>query len=106
MCCHVTLLHPICYRESKMEDDSNSNLAKKKMEKNTVAVVREHFGFRQQDVEQKTVIHEHCRKADSASQGNTTNLFQHLGHVRVTQYEQKRETKQQHPSTCDCLNFL
>lgn len=50
-------------------------------------VIWEHFGFRQQDIKQKTVICKHSRKTVLATKGNMTNLFQHLKHIHATEYE-------------------
>ncbi|XP_069800972.1 E3 SUMO-protein ligase ZBED1-like [Dendropsophus ebraccatus] len=75
--------------------------------KNSMSVVWTHFGYSKDDIVQKVVICKHCRKPVIASRGNTSNLFHHLEHNHIIQYEQcmaqkNREAvsdQQQRPTT-------
>lgn len=72
--------------------------------KNAVSVIWTHFGFSKDDIEQNEVRCRHCRKTVSTPKGNTTNLFQHLKHNHVTEYEQcmaqkKQKETDQRPAT-------
>ncbi|XP_051784409.1 E3 SUMO-protein ligase ZBED1-like [Erpetoichthys calabaricus] len=63
--------------------------------KNAVSVIWTHFGFSKDDIEQNEVRCRHCRKTVSTPKGNITNLFQHLKHNHVTEYEQCMAQKKQ-----------
>lgn len=71
--------------------------------KHAVSVVWTSFGFNKDDNEQTHIKCNPCRKTVSATKGKTTNLFQHLEHNHVTEYEQcmaqKRKETDRRPAT-------
>lgn len=75
-----------------MEASSNTETTEQQEQlvpkKNAVSVVWTHFGFSKEDIEQNEVKCKHCRETVSTIKGNTSNLFQHLEHSHVTEYEQ------------------
>ena len=63
------------------------------------SVIWQWFGYRKEDVEQKTIICKQCRKTIATKASSTTNLFHHLKSHPLQNEECQKQRMAQSPST-------
>ena len=69
---------------------SDSELLPKR---NSSSIIWNWFGFTPDDKDQKNILCKICKESVKASDGNTTNLFNHLKRRHPTQYNESQTAK-------------
>lgn len=80
-------------RESCREDSDEKLVPKK----NATSLLWDYFGFKRDDVQQKTVRCKTCHRIVATTKGNTTNLHSHLKHHHKEQHEEFKKRASQQP---------
>lgn len=66
--------------------------------RNSSSIIWNWFGFKADDKDQRNVICKVCKESVKASDGNTTNLFNHLKRNHPKQYNESQVAKAKKPS--------
>lgn len=68
--------------------------------RDSVPVAWDHFGYRKGNKDQSDVLCKHSRKSVVVSEGNRSNLFHHLKHNHITQYNECMAKKKEADTKC------